>query len=541
MDCDPTAAPQMTRTPMPEACQGDLLHEPCIGIADRQCNRERLSLPAVLARLSDPGRSTLAFNALQSHQTHAWHAFLVQLAAMVCQRADLGISDAACRSAEWWTERLLALADGCAEAWCLVVEDRGKPAFMQVPVSGDIEDYKTLIPSPRELDVLVTTRNHDAKAARGRSEHWLFALVALQTLQGYLGRGNYGVFRMNGGPGNRFAVGFADPGDLGAWFRRDVAALVTERATTITGGGFADHDGSALLWLSAWDGSESSCIGHAQLDPWCIEICRRLRLVPGQNAWHARQATSNAERTRIAKTPKKGGGQEWVIKSGFGDPWMALADAKAITPMEQGFTADKTVEYLLDPGTTAPPAQQMLPEDIGSDLHWYGRTLVRGQGKTNGWHERLVPIPANLRRHWRDQPEERARAAERARTQLEDAASLRGKVLRPALLVLNQAGGRDAGAWLAGFEARCDAAFFEHLWDHLEAEKDEACRSWRRTIIAQARRVLSEAQAAIPDGVRRWRALATSQLRFDDGLKATPSRSDSFAGSLREAVPQEQV
>lgn len=525
---------------MSDQCHGDLLHEACIGVANRARTRERLTLTAVLARLSDPSTSTVAFTAVQAHQAHAWHAFLVQLAAMVCQRAGCDIADPRCSTDDWWRERLLALAEGCAEAWCLVVEDHSKPAFMQVPIDGNGGEYKKIIATPRELDVVVTTKNHDAKTGRGLSDHWLFALVTLQTQQGYLGVGNYGIFRMNGAAGNRFAVGFADPGELGAWFRRDVLALTAKRAVTMDGGCFVEQGGLPLLWLLAWDGTSSACLSHNTLDPWCIEICRRLRFEQGPDGWFAKQAPSDAERTLIAKA-RKSGAQQWVIKSGFADPWMAQADAKAITPSDQGFTVDKTVEYLLDPATSVPPTQHLLAEDLGSDLHWYGRTLVRGQGKTNGWHERLVPIPANVRQHWRDKPEARGVAAERARSQLEDSAALRSKVLRPALLALITAGGRDAQQGLAGFDQAVDAAFFAYLWDHLDDEKNAASRSWRRVIIAMAKSTLAAAQKTVPDNVRRWRALADSTRRFDDGLKSNPSRSNSFAASLRENAPDHPV
>ncbi len=72
--------------------------------------------------------------AVQAHQQHPVHAFLVQLAALALARADearIAHGEAA------WRALLLeaARADGAgAEAFTLVVEDLGKPAFLQPPV-----------------------------------------------------------------------------------------------------------------------------------------------------------------------------------------------------------------------------------------------------------------------------------------------------------------------------------------------------------------------------------------------------------------------
>ncbi len=516
---------------MPERCHGNLLREAHIAVTDLAGTRETHTLPGVLARLCDPACETVAFCALQAHQAHAWHAFLVQLAAMVCHRAGRGIGDPCCRDAAWWTDRLIEMA-GCEEAWCLAVEDLTKPAFLQPPTDG-MDEYTTIYASPRELDILVTTRNHDVKASTGGEEHWLFALVTLQTQQGYSGSKNYGIFRMNGGYGNRFATGFADPAGLGRWMRRDVAVVMAARTETVALGGFAAQDGLALLWLLPWDGKKTSALAHKNIDPWCLEICRRLRLTDDKDYRVARQASSDASRTYIAEAKKK-----WVIQNGYGDPWMARDRGnKALTPSEQGFTASKVVDYLLSNEILPPPTQTTVSEDADTDLHWYGRALVRGQCKTNGWHERAIPIPAAARRLWREAPAEREKLAFRAKDQIADYDSLRGEVLRSALLALLPAGGRDADGWLACFSCAADAAFFPDLWAHLGETPDRARRLWRRRIVELARETLRDAQAALPDGVRRWRALAGSRRIFENGLSSKPDKSGSFRASIEQEWP----
>ena len=54
--------------------------------------------------------------------------------------------------------------------------------------------------------MLVTSKNHDLKSAvavQAGVDDWIFALITLQTMEGFGGAGNYGISRMNGGLGSR--------------------------------------------------------------------------------------------------------------------------------------------------------------------------------------------------------------------------------------------------------------------------------------------------------------------------------------------------
>jgi CRISPR system Cascade subunit CasA len=75
----------------------NLLDEPLLGVEDDQGRRKKLTLPGLLARLSH-GRPT-ALTAVQAHQQHPVHAFLVQLAAIALARA--GTSELAHDEAAW--------------------------------------------------------------------------------------------------------------------------------------------------------------------------------------------------------------------------------------------------------------------------------------------------------------------------------------------------------------------------------------------------------------------------------------------------------
>ena len=207
----------------------NLLTESLIRYDNSAGNRVKASLSEMYeALMSD---SVDAFPALRPHQRHACHAFLVQLGAMAMHRA--GVDEPPTEATEWaGLIRGLTPDSPDDEPWHMVVEDITRPAFMQPPARSQerAEDYKNSVYTPDELDMLVTSKDHDLKSAvaqRAGIDDWIFALITLQTMEGFGGAGNYGISRMNGGLGNRpaFALAPAD-GGLGAHVRRDTLALL---------------------------------------------------------------------------------------------------------------------------------------------------------------------------------------------------------------------------------------------------------------------------------------------------------------------------
>lgn len=93
-------------------------------------------------------------------------------------------------------------------------------------------DWKNVVCAADALDMLVTSKNHDLKGARLRRaepDDWLFALVSLQTQEGFLGAGNYGISRMNGGFASRPGVGVAPVGSWGVRWAADTRVLLSQR------------------------------------------------------------------------------------------------------------------------------------------------------------------------------------------------------------------------------------------------------------------------------------------------------------------------
>lgn len=506
--------------PMPNTSPpGNLLTEALIACRLDDGQRQSFSLPGVLALLANPGQHIESFSALQAHQAHAWHAFTVQLAAMVCLRARVGISDSVCRDENWWRERLRDLAGG-ESAWTLLVEDVRQPAFMQPAVpEGTLDFFKSEFVRPDVFDVVVTSKNHDRKTARSRAspDTWLPALIASQTMQGYSGRFNYGVFRMNGGLGNRPGIGFARPDDLGSWFRDDVTALLTNRKSALEHG-FNDQ-GHSLLWAVPWDGKES--LSLSALDPWCVECCRRVRLVLRDGNLLLLQAPTEVARVDVPSD----------LTGNVGDPWTPVAktDGKALTLPAEGFSYRRAQDLLFGADWVAPATQQKAQEG-GT---WVARTLVRGQGKTEGFHERHIPIGPRVQRLLAE-PSSKERLAKRAKEYVADVSAMRSYVLWPALKALSGEYADPSEVPLMAFETEADARFFSHLLEdqHLDDE-GVARRSWQRHLCQSAKAILNGVLAtAAPGAARRWRRIAEAGSRFNHGLYT------HFPALMETSVPE---
>ena len=172
------------------------------------------------------------FPAMRPHQRSAWHMFLVQLGALALW--SVGRDTVPEEPADWVAILRRLTPEHTDDApWRLVVEDPAKPAFLQPPDPGGL--VWSRLATPDALDLLITSRNHDLKqtiARQASPEDWVFALVSLQTSEGFGGRSNYGIARMNGGSSSRPMLGLApaEEGDTSIdpsrWWVRDVRRLL---------------------------------------------------------------------------------------------------------------------------------------------------------------------------------------------------------------------------------------------------------------------------------------------------------------------------
>ena len=148
----------------------NVIEEPIIRVELTSGVRKRLTLPQVFAALLADRVET--WPALRPHQAPAWHAFLVQIAAMGLEA--LGRTDSPGDDESGWSEVLRALTPDwpADEPWCLVTPPRC-PALLQAPVPETAprkyeKEFKNRVLAPDALDMLATAKNHDLKAERMR-------------------------------------------------------------------------------------------------------------------------------------------------------------------------------------------------------------------------------------------------------------------------------------------------------------------------------------------------------------------------------------
>ena len=516
----------------------NILTEPLIRFDHSDGNRTEASLPDIYAALM--ADKVNAFPVLRPHQRHAWHAFLVQLGAMAMHRAGV---DTPPESTEEWAKLIRGLTPDHQddEPWQLVVDNITIPAFMQPPASSkDREkDYKATVDTPDELDILVTSKNHDLKAAvaaQAAVDDWIFALVTLQTMEGFGGAGNYGISRMNGGLGNRPAFSLAPAGSRpGAHLRRDVIALQEFRPQLLDQHtGYPSQNGILLLWTLPWDGSPAEGLLPNRLDLFYLEVCRRLRL----------RATTDGQLYGVRTSSKaaRTGGKD--IKGRTGDPWTpadSKRDGLPLTLGAGGFNYKRVSEYLTDwerPALLRPTKAEQRSTDR---MQIVARAMVRGQGKTEGYHERVIPIghKTKLAILNRDATQD---LGDIAKARINDIGKVQ-RILSHATQVF-AARGDEAKAspehralarpWLNRLDGIVDAQFFEDLQTEFEEEpsgRQSVRNGWLKDfVIENARNVLHAAEDSLPcPAIYSYRARVAAEGLFEGRIRGRNGFPDLFA------------
>lgn len=141
----------------------------------------------------------------------------------------------------------------------------------------------------------------------------------------------------------------------------------------------------------------------------------------------------NSKTARIAMAKDEGGIT--------GDPWTPIVTdgkaARALSIEARGFNYRRLAAILFEDGLQSSPLQVFGPTEDGDSWSLLCRAIARGQGKTEGYHERRVRIPPRVVRRLKagERPELGAYCKER----IEQAAAVRS-ALRFALMTLFQNG-----------------------------------------------------------------------------------------------------
>ena len=483
-----------------------------------------------------------AFPALRPHQRPAWHSFPTQLGAMAMQQA--GVSEPPADAAGW-ARLIRGLTSNWPddEPWQMVVDDITKPAFMQPPASSAdrLADYKNRVDTADELDMLVTSKNHDLKASVGSQagvDDWIFALVTLQTTEGYGGARNYGVSRMPSGYGNRSAFSITPSARPGSHVKRDMTALLDHRQAILNEYPVTDN-GIGLLWVEAWDGEKSEKLTIDRMEPFYIEVCRRVRLREVHGEIEALRANSLDRRIEDAKGMT-------------GDPWAPVGKAtnqRDTPPAFLGprkFGYERVVDGLFSPDWTAPPLLELSSHDHNSSgtIQLVARGMVRGEGGTAGYHERIIPLkPKTVRVFGRGGGKQEI--ADIARERIEQIGKVKS-ILRHAIATFVARGESGdtsaeqralANPWVDKLDEIVDAGFFEHLQAEHDTddrgERDRIRKEWLRNdengVIDHAANILSSAEDALPcSSIHRYKARVRADGVFWGRLAGPNGLPDVF-------------
>ena len=513
----------------------NLLTEPLIRMDTTADSGVPATLPEIYAALI--ADKVDAFPALRPHQRHAWHAFLVQLGALALHRA--GRSEPPAEAAEW-CELISGLTPDYPddEPWQLIVEDITKPAFMQPPASAPdkLAEFKSAVETPDELDMLVTSKNHDLKAAvaaRAKADDWIFALISLQTMGGYSAAGSkaryYNISRMDGVSASRLAYSLTPSAELGRHVRRDIEALLEFREQLLEEEypEYSRDGGIQLVWTKCWDGDKSLLI--SELDIFYIEICRRIRLHFETNG----NIYGKRVGSQVARIDAK------ASRGNTGDPWAPIdrtgKQESSLRLTSGGFKFNQVAncldpsKYRLPPLFKLTPSEQMSP----TEMFLVARGIVSypkiQRTVTEGYDERIIPLRSKVIAVFG-----RAGGPERlgdvSRTRVERAGIVQ-KILRESIAVFVAGGERDlkkltsehysiATSWIDRLDSIIERTFFEDLQDEFEVDEKDARErihnAWLRGVVDAAEQILRDAANSLPcPSMQRFRALVNAEDHFD--------------------------
>ncbi len=206
-----------------------------------------------------------------------------------------------------------------------------------------------------------------------------------------------------------------------------------------------------------------------------------------------------------------------------GDPWTPIKKTgESLSVSATGWSYKLLSDLLLTHQDMIPPPTQHQLACDGPDTVFVAEALVRGQGKTEGWHRRVLPMPERVRRLM-SSADGRNSLAQRATDRIEQVRRLQSEALWPALRTLIQADTKSPnakdhrpGRWIEQHQRDVDRVFFDRLWADVELNDDDSDRSWQFLIVELGKRCMNTAIRSVPiPGVRWFAVIAASEREFE--------------------------
>jgi CRISPR system Cascade subunit CasA len=205
-----------------------------------------------------------------------------------------------------------------------------------------------------------------------------------------------------------------------------------------------------------------------------------------------------------------------------GDPWAPI-DRKAdklLTITGSGWDYHR-VAGILDPERfKAAPLQVWEPGDGERGLSLVLMGMARGNSKTDGYHERTIPIPSRVVSLFGGTTE-RLGVACRERVQLAD--KMRSKVLYPSLRTLRAGSSGELGDFTEAYDQAIDRTFFPRLFDELAVTGNAALeqrKKWIDELFAIARDTLRQAESSVPvPQARRYGIVAAARSLLEGAYR----------------------
>jgi CRISPR system Cascade subunit CasA len=492
----------------------DLLNDPIFEVRHRD-NLRRLSLPTLVGEIIAKGEP-FTLTRCRPFQRPVVHSHLVQLLALVLHRGDR--RELPC-DPSWWADRLSAYGEYAFH----LTAPLGEAAFLQ-PATDGIEGW-VFRATPDDIDALNTSPNHGTATNRRMTdpspEHWVYALMSLQ---GQSSTQNYHYPAESRVPSTgRVFVGIMPAQNWGQRVVRDVQTWLREWDRLCDHHGYSSSSkGVDLLWTYPWD----TPLKAEDLSPAYIGVCRRIRVQP----WRESNRLVAYLTPCGARLPKTDGLT--------GDIWAPTVEVKAkgagnvkravMRLTSSGFDYQVMQQILF--GDSTNPALQSTDLDGDSPV-LIAAGIARDQGKTLGFHQRILPIPPTVAAAWNSslglantglgalsikfvQAASKVREALLAATSVLDASTLKRRLTQE-------------------FNSQVDSIFFTRLFEG-EGEVEEREQQWVQELWLVAEELLNEKLLAYPlPTYRRWVLMARAKSVFHrKALKAL----DSFPRRMPEVM-----